>query len=237
MSDRDEVQVARWSAIKGRVGSSDRARLDAHLGAIAGIEQQLSATGVTCMQPTMPAKMDPHALANFPQISQLQLDLMLLAQVCGMTRVSTLMWANADSWQFFPWIGVNEEHHGLSHSADSDTVATDKLVKINTWHSTQVAYVLDKLANTQDVGGGTMLDSTVVLWGNELGVGNNHTYQNIPWVLAGGGGYFKTGRYLQYKDQPHNNLLVSICQAMGLSDVTTFGIPELCTGPLTGLTA
>jgi len=63
-----------------------------------------------------------------------------------------------------------------------------------------VNYVLDKLAATQKVGGGTMLDSTVVLWGNELG------------------------------------LLVSICQAMGLSDVTTFGIPELCTGPLTGLT-
>jgi hypothetical protein len=222
--------------LKGRVGSSDRARLDAHLGSIAGIEQQLTASTASCTQPVLPAKMDTHALANFPQISQLQMDLMLLAQICGMTRVTTLMWANADSWQFFPWIGVNEEHHGLSHSADSDTVATDKLVKINTWHATQVNYVLDKLANTPEVGGGTMLDTTVVLWGNELGVGNNHTYQNIPWVLAGGGGYFKTGRYLIYKDQPHNNLLVSICQAMGLSDVTTFGIPELCTGPLTGLT-
>ena len=56
-------------------------------------------------------------------------------------------------------------------------------------------------------------------------------------VLAGGGGYFKTGRYLQYTNQPHNNLLVSVCHAMGMTDVTTFGIPELCTGPLTGLTA
>jgi hypothetical protein len=59
---------------------------------------------------------------------------------------------------------------------------------------------------------------------------------DIPWVLAGAGGYFKTGRYLQYRDQPHNNLLVSVCNAMGLADVTTFGVPELCTGPLTGLT-
>jgi len=74
-------------------------------------------------------------------------------------------------------------------------------------------------------------------WGNELGVGNSHTYQNIPWVIAGGAGHFKTGRYLQYKDQNHNNLLVSVCHAVGIADTTTFGIPELCTGPLNGLTA
>jgi hypothetical protein len=76
------------------------------------------------------------------------------------------------------------------------------------------------------------------LWGNELGVGNTHSYKNIPWMLAGGaGGYFKTGRFLQYPDVPHNNLLVSVCNAMGFSDVTTFGIPGVCTGALPGLTA
>ena len=205
--------------LRGRVSSSDRARLDAHLAGVAGIEQQLSKSMVSCTPMPLPAKVDTHALANFPLMSQLQMDLMLLAQICGLTRVSTLMWANADSWQYFPWIGINEEHHALSHSGDNDAASTDKLAAV------------------QDVDGGTMLDSTVVLWGNELGVGNNHTYQNIPWVLAGGGGYFKTGRYLQYKDQNHNDLLVSLCNAMGLSDVTTFGIPELCKGPLAGLTA
>jgi hypothetical protein len=223
--------------LRGRVGSNDRARLDAHLGGIASMEQELSKSMVSCTPPMMPTKTDPHDLASFPVMGQLQMDLMLLALQCGLTNVATFMWANADSWQFFPWIGVNEEHHGLSHSADNDTVSNNKLVQINTWHATQVAYIFDKLSAVQEVGGGTMLDSSVILWGNELGVGNNHTYQNIPWVLAGGGGYFKTGRYLQYKDQNHNNLLVSLCNAMGLSDVTTFGIPELCTGPLTGLTA
>jgi hypothetical protein len=145
--------------------------------------------------------------------------------------------ANADSWQFFPFAGVNEEHHTLSHEPDSNKVAGDKLVKIATWHAQQVAYVLSKLDAVPEVGGGTMLDSTVLLWGNELGKGDNHTYKDIPWVVAGGGGHFNTGRYLQYKDQSHNNLLVSLCHAMGMSDVTTFGIPELCTGPLSGLAA
>jgi hypothetical protein len=187
---------------------------------------------------TLPAKTDPGSIANFPTIGRLQTDLMVLAHSCGLTRVSTFMWGNADSWQFFPWIGVNEEHHTLSHSGDSDAAATAKLVKINLWHSEQVAYLMDKLAAVPDTAGGTLLDNSVILWGNELGVGNSHTYKDIPWVLAGGsGGYFKMGRYLQYKDQPHNNLLVSVCNAMGLDDVKTFGIPELSTGPLPGMTA
>ena len=45
------------------------------------------------------------------------------------------------------------------------------------------------------------------------------------------------GRYLQFKDQPHNNLLVSVCNAMGFADVKSFGIPGVCTGPLAGLAA
>jgi hypothetical protein len=224
------------NSLRARVSADDKSRLDAHLSGIAGIEQGLTQSSVSCTPTALPAKMDPHVMANFPAVSRLQMDMMILAHTCGLTRVSTLMWANADSWQFFPWVGVNEEHHTLSHRGDSDAVATDKLIKINTWHSTQVAYLLDKLDAVQEVGGGTMLDSTVLLWGNELGIGNSHSYKNIPWVLAGGGGYFKMGRYLQYTDQPHNNLLVSICHAMGMTDVTTFGIPELCTGELSGLT-
>ena len=91
--------------------------------------------------------------------------------------------------------------------------------------------------STRTKDGSNMLDNTLLLWGNELGVGNTHDYKNIPWMLAGGSSYFKMGRSLQFKDLPHNNLLVSILQAMGQTDVTTFGNPGVCTGPLPGLTA
>ena len=224
-------------ALKSRIAPGDKVRLDAHLTGVAGLEQSLQNGAGSCMPPMMPAKVDPGALGNFPTIAQLQAQLMVLAHSCNLTKVSTFMWSNADSWQYFPFAGVNEEHHTLSHSADNNAAATEKLVKINVWHAEQVASLLDKLAAAPDINGGSVLDNTLLLWGNELGVGNSHTYKNIPWVLVGGGGYFKTGRYLQYPDTPHNNLLVSICNAMGMDDVKTFGIPELCTGPLPGLTA
>jgi len=162
----------------------------------------------------------------------------VLAHACDLTRVSTFMWANADSWQYYPWIGVNEEHHELSHAADDDAVSRDKLIAINAWHAEQVAYLLDRLAAAREPDGSSLLDNSLVLWGNEIGAGNTHSYKDIPWLLAGGaGGRLKTGRFLQFKDKPHNDLLVSVCNAMGFDDVESFGIPGVCTGPLAGLTA
>jgi hypothetical protein len=224
--------------LQTRVNAEDKARLEAHLDRVRSIEQRLTNAQVACTPIMMPDPFDVQAMESYPIVGRLQTDLMLLAHTCGLTNVSTFMWGNADSWQYYPWIGINEEHHELSHAGDGDTVSIEKLVKINAWHAEQVAYVLDHLAAAQEVDGGSMLDNTLLLWGNELGSGNTHTYKDIPWLLAGGaGGYLQMGRSLELKDQPHNNLLVSICNAMGFSDVSTFGIPGVCTGPLPGLTA
>jgi hypothetical protein len=226
------------STLKTRVSSEDKSRLDAHLDGIRGIEQRLKNSGQACSVLTMPAKLDTRLMANYPVVGKLQMDLMVLAHACDLTRVSTFMWANADSWQYYPWIGVNEEHHELSHAGDTDSVANEKLVKINAWHAEQLKYLLDQLGKADEADGGTLLDNSLVLWGNELGAGNSHTYKNIPWLLAGGaGGSVRMGRSLQYKDLPHNNLLLSVCHAMGLNDVKSFGIPKLCTGPLAGIAA
>ncbi|HEX6763890.1 MAG TPA: DUF1552 domain-containing protein [Polyangiaceae bacterium] len=222
--------------LQARLNAEDRARLEAHLGGVRSIEQRLNAASNDCMPPTVPARFDLRAMENFPTVGKLQMDLMLLAHACDLTRVSTFMWANADSWQYFPWVGVNEEHHELSHAGDSDSAAIEKLVTINAWHAEQVKYVLDYLARTREANGTTLLENTLFLWGNELGSGNTHSYKDIPWLLAGrAGGRLRTGRYLRYSDLPHNDLLVSVCNAMGFDDVTSFGIPGVCTGPLPNL--
>ena len=224
--------------LQTRMSAADRARLEAHLGGIRSIEQRLDNSSSECRPLTLPDRFDAGKMENFVESGKLQLDLMLLAHSCSLTRVSTFMWANANSWQYFPFIDVNEEHHELSHAGDEDTAAREKLIKINAWHAEQVKYLLDGLAVAKESDGSSLLDNTLLLWGNELGVGNTHSYKDIPWLLAGNaGGRLATGRYLQFRDQPHNNLLVSVCHALGFDDVTSFGIPGVCTGPLVGLTA
>jgi hypothetical protein len=135
------------------------------------------------------------------------------------------------------WLGVNEGQHDLSHKPDSDKDAQEKLTKINKWYCEQLAYMAKRLAETPEPGGpGSLLDNTTIVWTNELGKGNSHTPDNIPFVLVGGGLDFKMGRSLKYKRMPHNRLLVAMAHGMG-HRIEKFGNPDQCAGgPLPNLT-
>jgi hypothetical protein len=114
-------------------------------------------------------------------------------------------------------------------------VSQGKITKINTWFASEFAYLLQKLSSVQEAGG-TLLDNSVAFWGNSLSKGNVHARRSVPFVLAGSaGGYFRTGRFLKYGGVPHNGILVSILNAMGLP-VTTWGEAEWSHGPLPNLT-
>jgi hypothetical protein len=137
--------------------------------------------------------------------------------------------------QTFPWLGINDPHHTLSHVPDGDKGAHDKLVKIDRWYTEQVAYFIGKMDAVVEGNGKTMLDNSLVLFANGLGKGNNHTRANIPYVLAGSaGGTVAQGKSFKFKNN-HNDLFVSVLNAMGLKDEKTFGDPKYCTGPLPAL--
>jgi hypothetical protein len=156
----------------------------------------------------------------------------VMSLACDLTRVASLQWSTSVSNKQFPWLDIHEGHHDFSHEGDTNADAQAKLVAINTWYAEQFAYLVTALKGVAE-GEGSLLDNTVVLWCNELGIGNTHSRRDMPYVLAGSaGGYFQTGRYLQYQGDPHNNLLLSLCHAMGLEELTSFGNPAYCTGPL-----
>jgi hypothetical protein len=236
--------------VRGFVGADDRARLDAHLESVRDIERRLGSgpgssgggpgpAPAACQAPAAAARIDLAAPANLPMVGQLQMDLAASALACDLTRVITLQWTHAESNQSFPFLGVTGQHHAMSHAGDGDAAAQESLTKINVWYAEQLKYLLDRLASYKE-GAGTLLDSTVVLWASEVGKGNNHSHRDLPFLLAGGGGgRLRTGRFVDYlasggRGQPHNNLLVSLANVMGLPD-TRFGDPAHCTGPLPNL--
>ena len=168
-----------------------------------------------------------------PYHTRLQIDTMVAALACDQTRIATFMYENGNGQKVPRWLGIYEEHHDLSHRQDAASL--DKLTAINTDIAEHYAYLLQKLDSIPE-GDGTMLDNTFVVWANELGDGRYHRTENIPFVLAGGaGGYFETGRFIRAGGQDHNRLLVSMCHAMGQTDVEAFGKEGLQTGPLVGL--
>jgi hypothetical protein len=238
--------IGEFERLRTRLPTTQRARLDSHLGTIRDIERRISAPGALgaeCSIPSVGAPLDYNAVANFPEVVRLQTDIMVMAFACGLTNVGSLQWTNSVGNIPFPHIGIADNHHDLSHEGDSNLDAVDKIIRINTWYAEQYAYILQRLSEVPEGEGQTMLDHTLVVWVNELGKGNSHTLRNVPFVLGGnvpnddGTPHFRTGRYLQYDGNttPHNDLLVSLCQAYGI-DTNVFGDRDFCNGPLARLT-
>jgi hypothetical protein len=151
-------------------------------------------------------------------------------------RVATLQFTNSVGQARMRWLGVNESHHELSHKPDNDRPSQEYLTRINRWYCGQLAYLVKRLAETPEPGGGgSLLDNTLLVWTNELGKGNSHTLDNIPFVLVGNGLDFKMGRFVKYPRVAHNRLLLSLAHGMG-HPIKQFGSPNFCgEGPLPNL--
>jgi hypothetical protein len=174
---------------------------------------------------------------NTPRISKMQIDLMVNSFAADFARVATLQYSHSVGGIRMRWLGISEGHHELSHKLDDDQPAQQNLTKINKWFCEQLAYLAKRLAETPEPGGsGSLLDNTLIVWTNELGKGNSHTLENIPFVLVGGGMGFRMGRSVEFPKVAHNRLHLSLAHAMG-HHIDRFGNPDFCgQGPLSNLT-
>ena len=232
----DDV-TADLTRVAGSVGAADRRLLDEHATFVREMEQELRAARAAAGHDV--PRLEPGVRKDndrIPQISRMQIDLMVNAFAADFTRVASLQFTNSVGQARMKWLDITEGHHDLSHEADGNEKAQEKLTKINKWYCEQLAYLAKRLAETPEPGGtGSLLDNTLVVWTNELGKGNSHTLDNIPFVMVGGGLDFKTGRSMKYNKVPHNRLLMALAHGFG-HHVNTFGNPNFCgAGVLTGL--
>ena len=232
--------LAEITTLRARLSTSDQARLDSYQDSLRDIEKRLSMTSApvsaagTCTPPTLGGSVDVKAESNYPKIGQLQMDLVVAAFQCGVTRVASLQWGNSNDQCTYSWLGVNNLGHDLAHNNNNCDSSGSKKLQVYRWYSEQFAYLLGKL-NAVPEGSGTMLDNTVVLWASEFGESNGHSGDNLLWLLMGNAaGYFRQGRILDCGGKSVNDLHTSLCNAFGIAD-KTFGNPAYCKGPLTDL--
>jgi hypothetical protein len=226
-----------YASLAPRLGAADQQKIEAHLEAIRAAEKSILATRpITCAPPDV----GRDDLADIPAVGKDQMDMLVRALACDITRVATLQWSQAESMTHMTWLGIPDAHHDLSHQPLADPTVHAKLSRINHWYASQFAYLLAAMKAVPE-GDGTLLDHSVVVWCNELSLGEMHSRRNLPYVLAGKcGGAITTGRFLRYGSTqgepapPHNDLLLSLCHAMDVPDAS-FGNPAYCTGPLPGL--
>ncbi len=225
-----------FDALYRRVTAEDRAKLEQHATSLRNLEQRLEAIASTsACQPDAPLDVgDPMAEAYFEQIAKAQIDLMVSAMACDLTRFGSLQCSTSVNALRFTFDGLDRfQGHSLSHAGDGNASMQPHWDHHLLWYSGLLAYLLAALRAVPE-GDGTLLDNTLVLAVNELSRGNTHSHADMPFILAGGAGGLLTGRHLTYDGASHNDLLVSVMNLLGL-ETQSFGHPDFCTGPLTGL--
>jgi hypothetical protein len=195
--------------------AGDKRRLNDYLEEVREIERRVRQVDAQLSRdlnlPDAPVGIPP----AFEDHLKLMFDLQVLAYKSEITRISTLMLARENSNAVYPGAGVREGFHNASHHSN-ERKNMDQFAVINQYHVKMLAYFLERLRATPD-GDGTLLDHSMILYGSSLSDGNQHNFDPLPIVLAGGAsGRLPGGRHVRHAPHtPMSNLLLTMLDKLG----------------------
>jgi hypothetical protein len=232
------------TSFKVRVASEDKAVIDGHLQGIRELEGRLSVpagtgAGAGCGGGSPMPIDEAEILAQdklYPVVLRAYVDIAVAALRCGVTRVVTLQVGDCsgNSVNFGAFVdGIPARNvggdaktpyrnwHDLGHNPVAGGV--DHKAIVDKWWMGEFAALLKKMKDVPEPGG-SMLDNSVVLWGNHMESGDSHATQAVPWILAGkAGGYLATGQCAATGGKPTNDAMAEICKAMGVMPAAHHG--------------
>jgi hypothetical protein len=199
-----------------QLGEHDRRKLDEYLTAVREIERRIERAEKFGTPQPPPGVVAPEMFENFDEHVKLMYDILALAFQTDSTRVATFVVAHDGSNRPYPWIGIRDGHHDLSHHRN-DEAKKAQIAKINRFHAGQFSYFLDKLKSIRE-GDGTLLDHCAILYGSAISDGNQHLHENLPILVAGrAGGALRTGQHVRVDDKtPLTNLYRSMLETAGV---------------------
>jgi hypothetical protein len=199
--------------LRANLGRTDQRKLDEYLTSVRELEIRIENARQVAAK--LPDYAKPDGIpASYEEHIRLLLDLLVLAFQTDTTRIATFMLAFDGSNRPYPFIGVSEGHHDLSHHEGKEE-KKQKIAKINRFHTTQLAYFLGKLKSVKE-GNGSLLDNSMIVYGSGIADGNSHAHDNLPVLLAGGGaGTLHPGRHVKFEKVPMTNLYLSMLDRMG----------------------
>jgi hypothetical protein len=211
-------------ALAKELSGRDQDKLDEYLTSVRDIELRIQrAEKLRTNAPTPDADTPAGIPESFTQYVRLMYDMLHLAFQTDSTRVATFMISGDGSNRDFAEIGISEGHHSLSHHRNiPETVK--KVAAIDLWYVTQLAYFLEKMENTKDVDGNSLLHNSMIVYGSGNSDGNRHTHVDLPIIMAGvGGGTLTPGRCIKHPDAPMSNLYLSMMDRIGVKNFDRFG--------------
>ena len=206
-----------------RLDPEDREKLDQYLTGVRDVESRIQRSerfGPNVDPDRATPEGIPESRAEYVQIMY---DMMLLAFKTDSTRVATFILGHDGDNRSFSEIGINEGHHDLSHHQNnSDRV--EKVAAIDRWYVEQFKTFLQRMDETKDIDGNSLLHNSRIVYGSGNADGNRHTHENLPVLLAGnGGGLLNPGRFVKHGSKPMSNLFLSLADQVGVQGLSEFG--------------
>jgi hypothetical protein len=201
--------------LQGSLGATDRRKLEEYLTSVRELELRIENAAKFSAQ--LPDYSKPPGIPEgYQEHIRLMFELLALAFQTDSTRIATFMLAHDGSNRPYPFIGVSDGHHDLSHHENKQE-KKQKISKINLFHTTQLAWFLGRLKSMKE-GNGTVLDNCMIVYGSGIGDGNRHNHDDLPVLVAGaGGGTLQPGRHLKLdRKVPMTNLYLSMLDRMGV---------------------
>ena len=226
----DDRSILDWvlrsaSRLQATLGPSDRVRLGDYLQQVREVERRIQR--VEAMNGSGEPRELPDAPIgvpdSFPEHVRLMCDLQLLAFRSDITRVVSFKLGRDNSNRVYPESGFTGPFHNTSHhSGREDRIL--EFARINAYHVSQVAYLLEQLRSTPD-GDGTLLDNTMLLYGSPMGDSNQHNHKRVPFFVAGHAcGVLSGGLHLKAPNgTPLANVMLALLHGLGLDDLPSFG--------------
>jgi hypothetical protein len=196
-----------------RLSADDKVRLDQHIHAVAELQRRLGTSAAPgCQVPQRPST-DNLALkrsgsfaadpAKNIQYFQLVNEVLAVALNCGTCRIATFsIDENNQNLTFTTRAPQGEDwHNNVVHPATVPGNNQDLVVQFNkTFFANVFMDLVSRLDQFPNGKGGTLLDDSLVAWGQENG-NTPHFSFSVPVVTAGGaGGAIKTGSYCDYRN-------------------------------------
>ena len=210
-------------SLEGQLAARDKQKLEDYLTSVREIEKRIETAERFGAAPNPAVETPAGVPASFQEHVQIMYDMMALAFQTDSTRVATFLLAGDGSNRAFPEIGIPEGHHYLSHHRNKEDMVA-KVAEIDLWYMKQFARFLEKLDQTKDLDGNSLLHNSMIVYGCGNADGNRHTHVNLPVILAGGGGgTLTTGRYVKLGSKPASNMFLSMLDRLGVNGLERFG--------------
>lgn len=225
--DASILDVVRQDArrLNTRLAKADQAKLDQFLTSIRGVETRLKrqADWIDIAKPKVSDDVirggdddDTIVDLQYPYNTSVMYDLMVLALQTNSTNV--ICYGHPGGNRLFPFDGITLGYHSLTHHGKRPELLRE-LAIIETFYAAQFSRFLQKLKETPDSNGQSLLDSTVVMFGSGMGNASAHSSRNLPIMVAGGG--FRNGSHHRFErngrdGRPLSDLFVTILQQLGI---------------------